>query len=254
MILDCNATLGQWPFRRLRNCTPTDFAHLMDDNGIAQAWVSPFEGIFYNVTQEANEGLAEELLGLRDRLIQLPVINPAYPGWEDDVEECRELEAPGLRLYPSYHGYRLQDAHFLQLAQRCAELGWFLQIVTRVQDERHQHHLARVQPVPVADIVQVARDFAPLPVMVLNAASGEVLGACEGGCPDNLSCDISHVEGVGGVGDLSDRLGAGHVLFGTHAPLLIPESALLKMREADLNGEDRELIVRGNAIKIVQRS
>jgi hypothetical protein len=107
MIVDCNVSLGHWPFRRLRDADPAGFVRWMDDCGVTQAWVAPFEALLFGPVQEANEMLAEALEGYEDRLIQVPVVNPAYPGWEDDLRELLEQPGPALRLLPNYHGYSL---------------------------------------------------------------------------------------------------------------------------------------------------
>ncbi len=253
MIVDCNATLGNWPFRRLRDSDPASFVALLDRVGIAQSWVSCFEGVFYHAVQEGNEQLAAGLSGLEARLVHVPVLNPNYPGWQDDLAECLQWSVPGYRLYPSYHDYGLADARVTEVATAVAATGRFLQIVVRMEDERMHHRLARVAPVDLAPLPALAREFPGTSFMVLNASNIEITrsGGDAAGWPTNVVFDISHVEGIGGVGSLASAVGAEHIVLGTHSPLLIAESALLKVREADLSEADRELILHGNAERIV---
>ena len=49
--------------------------------------------------------------------------------------------------------------------------------------------------------------------------------------------DTSRVEGTDGVPALLGKMPAGRVLFGTHAPLLIPEAALIRTHESAILDE-----------------
>ena len=250
MIVDCNATLGNWPFRPLRHSAPKAFLELMDLHGIAQAWVSPFESLLYKAVQEANLQFSAQIASLGDRLAQIPVINPACPGWEDDVVHYLDHPLPGFRLYPSYHGYTLEDDCCGELLERVAEAGRFVQISVRVQDERQHHPLVMVPPVDLSALQALPRRFPGMPFIVLNASTPEIRAVANTGPPANLFFDIANVESVGGVGDLAQEVGAEHLLFGSHAALFYVESSILKIREADLSDTDRELILNGNATRL----
>jgi len=250
MIVDCNATLGNWPFRPLRHSAPTAFLELMDLHGIAQAWVSPFEGLLYKAVQEANLQFSAQIAGFGDRLVQIPVINPAYPGWQDDVAHYLDHPLPGFRLHPSYHGYTLEHECCRELLEKVAEVGRFVQISVRVQDERQHHPLVMVPPVDLAPIPALIQRFPGMPFIVLNASTPEIRSVVNAGASANLFFDIANVELVGGVGDVAQEIGAEHLLFGSHAALFYIESSILKLREADLPDTDRELILNGNAMRL----
>ena len=98
MTIDCNVTLGHWPFHPLRDNTPAEFVALMDREGIDQAWVTPFEAVFYKGPGPANRALREALLDCDDRLVQLGVIDPSLPDWGDELEDCLFWGVPGFRL------------------------------------------------------------------------------------------------------------------------------------------------------------
>ncbi len=250
MTIDCNVTLGHWPFHPLRHNTPEAFLGLMDREGIGRAWVAPFEAVFYKGVQPANRDLAAALTGHGDRLLQIAVIDPAFPGWEDDLAECADLGLRGVRLYPSYHGYDAQHPGLLRLLEIVAAAGGFVQIVTRIQDERLHHPLAQVPPVDVQGVARLAAGMPELPMTLLNAATAEVAAALKTASPSNLTFDISHVDGLGAVGKLARSVGAERLLFGSHAPFFIPRSAVLKMVEADLTPEQRMAVLQGNAERI----
>ena len=78
MIIDVNAWVGHWPFRRLRHNTVPGLLRLMDRSGIDRAVVASIHGVFYRNVHPANEELARQVLRHRDRLIPFATLNPAY--------------------------------------------------------------------------------------------------------------------------------------------------------------------------------
>lgn len=250
MIVDCNVSLGHWPFRRLRDADAPGFVRWMDDCGITQAWVGPFEAILFGPVQEANEILAEGLEGHEDRLIQVPVLNPAYPGWEDDLGEVLQTPGPAIRLLPNYHGYGLDSPALADLLEAVAQTGRAVQIMVRMQDERHHHPRVMVPPVDLGPLRALAAAHPGLQFLVLNASVAEIKGVTRDAPPHNCHFDISHVEGIGGVGELVTAIGAEHVLFGSHGALQLIESAVLKIAEADLTEEQRAAVLYGNARRL----
>jgi len=86
MIFDCNAYLGHWFARQIRNNTAPELVALMDENEIDKACVGSLSAIMYRNGQPGNEKLAEEIADYRDRLVPFGVINPDYPDWEYDLD------------------------------------------------------------------------------------------------------------------------------------------------------------------------
>jgi hypothetical protein len=56
----------------------------------------------------------------------------------------------------------------------------------------------------------------------------------------------------GWVGSLVKTFGAKRALFGTHAPFLIPEAALLRVLEAALEENDPRAIMHGNPEALIE--
>ena len=140
MIIDVNAWVGHWPFRRLRHNTVQGLLRLMDRSGIDRAVVASIHGAFYRDAHAANEELADQVLRHRDRLIPFATLNPAYAGWEEDLRRCVEdLELCGIRLVPQYHGYDPASNASLDLLDAVSEVGWPVQVPMRIVDRRQRH-------------------------------------------------------------------------------------------------------------------
>jgi predicted TIM-barrel fold metal-dependent hydrolase len=63
----------------------------------------------------------------------------------------------------------------------------------------------------------------------------------------NLSVDTALADGTDAVATLVKTFGAERVLFGTHAPFLIPEAALVRVHEADLAEGELSSVMRHSA-------
>ena len=106
MIIDAHAWIGHWPFRPLPHRGVADLLRQMDRCGIAKALVGSLHGLFYQDCHEANRELQKETRRHRDRLMPCAIINPRYPGWREDLAECREkFGMRCVRIVPQYHAY-----------------------------------------------------------------------------------------------------------------------------------------------------
>ena len=77
MIIDVNAYLGHFAFRRLRHHSASGLLARMDSKGIDKAVVSSASAITYRNPQAGNEDVGAEVAPHRDRLIPFAVINPS---------------------------------------------------------------------------------------------------------------------------------------------------------------------------------
>ena len=85
-IVDCNASLGEWPFRRLLGTTPAALATKLRTQGCAQAWVTSLEALLHRDITAVNARLAERCMA-NDAALLKPVgsLHPKLPGWRDDL-------------------------------------------------------------------------------------------------------------------------------------------------------------------------
>jgi predicted TIM-barrel fold metal-dependent hydrolase len=253
MILDVNAYLGHFAFRRLRHNTAASLLSLMDSKRIDKAVVSSAGAITYRNAQAGNEEVAEEVRGHSDRLIPFAVINPFYAGWKDDLKICHEeFGVAGLRLYPKWHNYQLYSPCCQELVDAATDRGMVISIPIRVEDNRQRSWLLNVPDVPLEEIVELVKAHPKARFILLNGIGyrGCQLGRKDNGLPSNYAIELSRLSAVlaNELGQLITNLGAERVMFGTGMPFNYPDPALVKLEVLDASELDKEKIHSQNAM------
>ena len=229
-MTDTNVSLFQWPFRRLPLDRTAALLGKMDERGFATAWAGSFEGVLQRDIGGVNERLAHECRESGGRLVPFGAINPTLPDWEEDIRRCREnFSMPGIRLHPNYHGYALQDPLFERVLRRAAERRLLVQIAVSMEDT----------PLPaVMERVPGARVLLLNAGRIMTGAAIERLGTTPG-----LYFDSARVDGTGALGKLLRALPSERLVFGTHAPFLIYEAALIRVYESNLTPAEAERLL-----------
>lgn len=229
--VDTNVSLFQWPFRRLPLDEIDALVGRFRSLGIGQAWAGSFEAILHRDLAGVNERLAVACRRFPE-LVPIGALNPLLSGWKSDLRRCRDFGMPGVRLLPGYHGYSLDSAVFRELLEHLADAGLFVQIAVALEDTRTQSDLVRVPDADLTPLVDVLPRVPGIRVQILNhrhrAAQVQRLSQLPG-----VYFDTARVDGTDGVPRLVQEAPAGRVLFGSHAPFLIPEAALIRLHESD---------------------
>ncbi|MGC3971383.1 MAG: amidohydrolase family protein [Pirellulales bacterium] len=249
-MIDVNVYLHRWPFRRLSADEPETLVAKLCAAGVTQAWCGSFEALLHRDVAGVNSRLTSDCRKFGSGLLEpFGTIHPLLPDWQDDVRRCQETHGMrGIRLHPNYHGYKLDDSACGELLALAAERKMVVQIVATMEDERTQHPLVQVPHVDPTPLIKLLEQHAGLQIVLLNAFRGAKVDVV-----DKLAStgrcwfDIATREGVAGVEGLVRQVGHERVLFGSHAPLFIHESAVLKLKESPLAGVQLEAVTRGNA-------
>ncbi|MGH7137462.1 MAG: hypothetical protein ACREHD_17090, partial [Pirellulales bacterium] len=108
-IVDTNVHLFDWPFRRLKYGRTGALIAKLRKHRITSAWAGSFEAVLEKQLDLVNRRLADECQAHGDGMfVAIGSVNPAWPDWKADLEECHERHRMlGVRLYPMYHGYGL---------------------------------------------------------------------------------------------------------------------------------------------------
>lgn len=255
--VDVNASIGQWPLRRLPLDAPDRLAAKLRQLGASQAWIGTLEGILSKDIPAANQRLAAVCRQhTAFHWVPFGSINPALPSWERELDRCKHTHRMGgIRLHPSYHGYALNDSRFHALLAKAAHLQLIVQIVWIMEDERMMHPRLRVDPVDITPLMDAIRATPGLRLVILNGLrtlkGPQLLKLMAAG---NVSIDIAMLEGVAGLETLLGQVPSNRLLMGTHAPLFYPESTALKLKESELPAQARRHLLRENARQLLRFS
>ncbi len=247
MIIDVNAYLGPFAFRRLRHNTADSLLTLMDAKKIDRAVVSSAAAITYRNAQAGNEEVAQEIKSHRDRLIPFAVINPFYAGWQDDLKICHEeFGMRGLRLYPKWHNYSLSSPCCRELVTTATQYGMAISIPIRVEDNRERSWLLNIPDIPLDEIVELVKAHPKARFLLLNGLgyTGSPLGKKNNDLPTNYAIELSRLSALlaNEIGQLIANLGADRLMFGTGMPFNYPDPALVKLEVLDATESDKEKI------------
>ena len=249
-MIDANAYLGNWPFRKLRYTTHIALLDKMDALGIEKAVVSPLENVFYKDQLAGNRHLHSEVHHHADRFLPAFTINPTFPGWEEDLAICiQEFGMRVMRLHPNYHQYGLDSAEGTAVLEAARGHGFVVILTTGLEDTRHHHPLVKVPDVPSAEVAAAVTAFPDVRFVVAAEKFAGINAVwTEAAHTANVHFEISRVQGpVGDIEKLCATMGADRVLLGSNLPLHVPEAATLAVEHAKITAAERRLIVQGNA-------
>lgn len=254
MITDVNLAVGPYPFRHLPLADPAAMAKFLREKGVTKAWTGSADALLHRDIRGVNDRLVETCrthgAGI---LVPFGTVNPKFPGWEDDLKRCADVhKMNGIRLHPDFHGYALTDEVLPRLFELAAEKKLVVVVVGRMEEERVQHPLFHFPPTAFAPLPALVQPHPELKVVMANWRMDPMSEAFSAYTRvPNLYFEIAMIEGVGRTARLVERVGAGRVLFGSHAPVFVWESAQLKLREAALRDEDAAKVRQANAAAMV---
>jgi len=237
-LVDHNALVGPYPFRRLPDPSPERLVAELQRLGIARAWVGHVPSIFYRDVAAGNDELLRCLEPHRARLLPVPAVNPAYPGWERELERARAEECPAVRTYPTHYGFAAAGPEMRSLARWCADLDLPLVLTVRLEDGRQRHRLDVAADLIGADVRSAVRAHESVRLLVTNADRGLVEEVHFGATPDEaerVTWDIAWLWGPpeDQLAALHRSVGRDRFVLGTHFPFRLPEAALAKLALAE---------------------
>lgn len=248
-LVDVNAWLGHWPFRQTPDTSGPAVVRKLTGLGVERAWVGHLAGLFDRDIEGGNRRLAAECRGEPAFFVPFGTVHPLLPDWSEDLRRCHEVHGcRGIRLAPGFHGYDIGAPEFAECLRQATSRGLVVQVVCGMEDERTQNPQFRVPFVDLKRLSEVLGPIANVRLVLLNAfrklapaLAAELAGT------GKVWFDLAMLEGVDRVGQLVQEVGPRPLLWGSHFPLFVPESAQLKLTESELPRPILETIARGNA-------
>lgn len=225
-LFDVNLSTGRWPFRDLPLAKMEDLRSKLEVSGISGGLVRSLEAPFAMNIYEANEKLFNECREYPE-FIPLPAVRPDFVLW-------REMSGKAVVMHPNYHQYSLLSDECIDMVRALIAKKIVPVIVIREEDERGQHPLCKVPPVPAEDINTLAGMFPEAPFVALNAYNGEFTRFTA----PNLFADIAFAESFPALAFAVENFGTGRLLFGSNAPFFTINSEISKLEYGKLDAED----------------
>lgn len=255
MIIDVNAHLGHYPFRRLRHRSAAELIKLMDAHGIDRAVVSSLHAVFYRDAHQGNAELHEEIQPFAPRFVPVATVNPKYVGWERDLDEAvNQWGMKAATLVPEHHGYALDDDLGTAALGRIDELGLPVVLTQRFEDRRQRHHWDVAEDLQVRTLLKIAGDHPKLKFLLSNWAGLDGKTLADAGLKGRCLIDFArlHVMYLKDVPKLIASLGVESIAFGSHAPFDYLGPSLVKLANLEsLPKADRERIAWRNAAEFL---
>ncbi len=256
MIIDCNAYLGHYPFRRLRLSKPEGMLAAMDRYGIRCSVVSSLSGVFYRDAHRGNEELAEAIRKWPERFAPVAIVNPRYVGWERDLDHAVDgWRMRAVSLYPSYHGFRLLDDYGVAAIKAIEERGVPLVLTQRLEDRRQRHHWDQAEDLEWKELLEVATRFPKLRFLLRNWSGVDGTKLAAAGLRGRCLIDFArlHVLLLQDVPKLVDSMGIESIVFGSHAPFDYFGPSIVKLSNMKWSSDEAwERVLWRNAADFLQ--
>lgn len=259
MLLDINASIGQWPFQHYNYNSCSTLLERMNRYGVNISVISNMNGVFYKNTQSANEELFAEMNSekrFHNRFIPFAVINPIYAGWKDDLETCVSgFGMKGIRLYPLYHDYDLTDPACIELVKTARDKNLVVALTLRMVDSRPRSWMDIQKEWALKDIIPIVKAVPDAKYMILNVANSTELTGDETTLFNSADVLLdTSGRAISNLGELMKKFGIQKFAFGTHSPILDYVTGRLRiesLRQSEADENTRESLRSGNAKRIL---
>ena len=247
MILDMNISWGNWPFQKDRFSSVKKLKAFLRENGIGGGLVRSAEAAFAPDLEYCNEKLFAEFKD-NDDFIPVPTVNPAYSEWKELLASDRAM--PAVAVYPGYHGYSVLSEGFTELACTLENRNIALIVVVREEDERGHNKFCQIPSVPVKEINELGKNEPKLNIICLNCYFHELKILLSNAT--NINADIAFAETLNTIKSILQVVGHEQIVFGSHTPFLYTVSALMKLKDSDVDERVFRSIATENAKRILK--
>jgi predicted TIM-barrel fold metal-dependent hydrolase len=221
---------------------PEKIVALLDEAGIDRAVIMTYTDL-PGLNSRALEYIVEAASRFKDRLIPFVRLNPNHTGEMPAIlTRAVALGVRGVKLHPTTTLAHPAGEATTGLLRQCAELG--LPALFHCGDD----------PYTTPQALGLAADQVPECSIILGHMGGylHVEDAIdEAERHPNLYLETSAMPHPGRIAAAVRRIGADRVIFGSDGPGCNPALELGKVRRLQLNPVDEELVLSGNATRLL---
>lgn len=256
MIFDSNVLIGNWPFRKLPHTSVEELRKILSDAGITRAIAGSLEAVLFRNVQDGNEMLYKAVALHRDFFTPAATINPQYAQWEKDYKQALQEQAAAIRVYPEYQNWNLLDRCALELYEACREDKLPVILTAEIEDIRQRHFLDRPSDWLGGEVRRLIQQTDGLKVLVVNAKAErmrEIALTLPNQPRKQVFFDISAIWGpvLDDIALCVEQIGVSQFVFGSHAVLKTPETAIIKLRLSQITEQDKKQIYTENIKQLI---
>ncbi len=231
-IIDVNAGFGFWPIQRFTFGTLSALDGEYERLGVEEVWLSAVESILYPEPETYDERLISAASSYpRFRVVK--TLNPLLANWEARLRAAHSSGVlRAVKLFPNYHSAPLALPAVKNVCTVAAELRLPVLIQMRVNDERNQPACLQMSAVPAGEIATLAQEAPETLFIALAPYHGDLKTLSTGGA--NLLADLSFVDYSNAVGAATRFFPEERLVFGSHAPWLLPQAAVMKLQHPEI--------------------
>lgn len=256
-MIDVNAFLGSYPWRRVPGTSPDALRAALDRAGISRAWVTHLPGLFWKDPAEGN-GWLFDVVAREPRFRAVATIHPGLPHWEEDLTAAAAAGAVAVRADPGLLGLAPAGAEMLALVRAAAAMDLPLLSAVRLEDGRGRHPLDVAPELAPWAVRQWLRADPAVRIVITHADRGFIEEMHHGSTPAEAAriwWDISWVWGPPDdhLAHLLATIGPARFLFGSGQPLRLAETPGARLDLLSLSPADRAAITLENAASLERR-
>ncbi len=250
MLLDVNAFIGEYPFRKVPGESVDELLAAMDRVGIQEAWVSYLPAVFWRDPMEGN-ALLYAALADSHRLRPVPAVHPGLPTWRSHLDEALRRGVSALRCDPIFYALDPKSTEMSRFLEACGSAGMPVLMAVRLEDSRQRHANDCAGDLTPWHIRAFLRRDPAVRILVTGADRGFIEQVHFGSTPresERVWWDISWIWGPpeDDLATLLETVGVDRFVFGTGQPLRLPEAALAKLDLIDRAGPWRSAVEADN--------
>jgi len=229
----------------------------LHDCGVEHALVSSLPAVFYRDVMEGNLELLSEIEVNREFFIPAAVLNPNYPGSDEDFARSIELGFKAIRLYPAYHGYNLSDECSIRIMRKAADVQIPVSLPASIENPLQRHRLDADRFIMEAELVEAVRAVPEATILFHHASTSlyaKALAEAKLDFLHNVFFDFQRVDFIAQptMTQLFEYAGEDRVILGTGFPLHVPDVQLVKLANwSRFNESNLEKVVWSNLRNLI---
>jgi hypothetical protein len=240
VLVDVNAFIGEYPFRKVPGGSVDELLAAMDRVEIGEAWVSYLPAVFWRDPMEGN-ALLYDALADSHRVRPVPAVHPGLPTWRRHLDEVLGRGAPAVRCDPMFYALDPMSEEMGCFLEACGSAGVPVLMAVRLEDGRQRHPNDSAGDLAPWHIRAFVRRDPAVRVLVTGADRGFIEQVHFGSTPtesERVWWDISWIWGPpeDDLATLLETVGVERFVFGTGQPLRLPEASLAKLDLIDRDG------------------